>query len=282
MEMVMDMKLSGPLVLVGAGNMGGAMLAGWLARGLDPKVIHVQDPNPPPSIAELLAKAGVTAAATVHPSAPPAVLVMAVKPQVMDAVFPPVARLVGPQTIVLSVAAGKTIASFERHLSAKSAVIRTIPNTPAAVGRGITGAFANAATTLEQKHLAEQLLQAIGEVVWVEREDQIDAVTAVSGSGPAYVFHLVEALAAGGIAAGLPPETAQRLARATVSGAGEMLHQSLLDPATLRRNVTSPNGTTFAALQVMMGPNLDGERKLEALMIEAVAAAARRSQELAS
>lgn len=270
-------SLDGPLVLAGAGNMGGAMLAGWLKRGLSPAQIIVQDPGPPPATAELLAKHGIR---TIHAleslPAPPSVLLMAVKPQVMDAVFPPLARLVGPGTVVLSIAAGRTIASFEKHLPAGAAVVRAIPNTPAAVGRGITVATANAHVTDRHRQTITKLLSAIGEVAWVDDEALIDPVTAVSGSGPAYVFYLVEALAAAGVAAGLKAELAMQLARATVSGAGELLHQSPLDAATLRQNVTSPNGTTHAALQVLMAK--DG---LEPLMTAAVAAATKRSRELA-
>lgn len=270
-------SLDGPLVLAGAGNMGGAMLAGWLKRGLSPAQIIVQDPGPPPATAELLAKHGIR---TVHAleslPAPPSVLLMAVKPQVMDEVLPPLARLVGPGTVVLSIAAGRTIASFEKHLPAGAAVVRSIPNTPAAVGRGITVATANAHVTDRHRQTVTELLSAIGEVAWVDDEALIDPVTAVSGSGPAYVFYLVEALAAAGVAAGLKAELAMQLARATVSGAGELLHQSPLDAATLRQNVTSPNGTTHAALQVLMAK--DG---LEPLMTAAVAAATRRSRELA-
>ena len=270
-------RLDGPLVLAGAGNMGGAMLAGWLARGLDPAKIVVQDPGPPPATAELLAKHAVRSVQTIDKlPAPPSVLLMAVKPQVMDEVFPPLARLAGPETVVLSIAAGRTIASFEKHLPSGSAVVRSIPNTPAAVGRGITVATANAHVTQRHKDTVTELLSAIGEVAWVDNEALIDPVTAVSGSGPAYVFYLAECLAAAGIAAGLAPDLAAQLARATVAGAGELLHQSPLDAATLRQNVTSPNGTTFAALQVLMAD--DG---LKPLMTEAVAAATKRSRELA-
>jgi pyrroline-5-carboxylate reductase len=270
-------RLDGPLVLAGAGNMGGAMLAGWLARGLEPSNIIVQDPGPPPATAELLAKHGVRSVQSIENlPKPPAVLLMAVKPQVMDQVFPPLARLAGPQTVVLSIAAGKTIASFEKHLAAGTGVVRSIPNTPAAVGRGITAAAANAHVTARHKETVTELLSAIGEVAWVDDEALIDPVTAVSGSGPAYVFYMVEALAAAGVAAGLKADLAMQLARATVTGAGELLHQSPLDAATLRQNVTSPNGTTYAALQVLMAK--DG---LEPLMTTAVAAATKRSRELA-
>ncbi len=270
-------RLDGPLVLAGAGNMGGAMLAGWLARGLPPAQIIVQDPGPPPATADLLTKHGVRTVGTIDSlHKPPAVLLMAVKPQVMDEVFAPLAKLAGPSTVVLSIAAGRTIASFEKFLKPGAAVVRSIPNTPAAVGRGITVAAANAHVTDRHKQTVTELLSTIGEVAWVDDEALIDPVTAVSGSGPAYVFYMVEALAAAGVAAGLKPELAMQLARATMTGAGELLHQSPLDAATLRQNVTSPNGTTHAALQVLMAK--DG---LKPLLTAAVAAATKRSRELA-
>jgi pyrroline-5-carboxylate reductase len=273
----MALKLDGDLVLAGAGNMGGAMLAGWLEGGLDPKRIVVQDPSPPPRIAELLAKHGVKTVTTLSPSqTPPSVLLMAVKPQIMDEVFPPLAKLAGPDTVVLSIAAGKTIAGFERHLPKGSAVVRSIPNTPASVGRGITVAAANAHVTQRQKALCNGLLAAIGEVAWVDDEALIDPVTAVSGSGPAYVFYLAECLAEAGVKAGLAPDLAAKLARWTVAGAGELLHRSDQPAGVLRQNVTSPNGTTFAALQVLMG-----EKGLQPIMTEAVIAATKRSKELA-
>jgi pyrroline-5-carboxylate reductase len=207
---------------------------------------------------------------------PPAVIVVAVKPQVMDEVFPPLARLAGKGTVVLSIAAGRTIAGFERHLAPGVAVIRSMPNTPAAIGRGITVAVGNAHVTPAQRAACDALLRAVGEVAWVDDEGLIDAVTAVSGSGPAYVFYLAECLAEAGVKAGLAPELAQKLARWTVAGSGELLHRSDLGADVLRQNVTSPGGTTFAALQVLMA---DGG--LPKLMREAVAAATRRSRELA-
>ncbi|MDX2154888.1 MAG: pyrroline-5-carboxylate reductase [Hyphomicrobiaceae bacterium] len=274
----MSLSLDGDLILAGAGNMGGAMLAGWLAGGIDPKRVMVQDPSPPPAVKALLDKHGIAAHATLPArQTPPAVLLMAVKPQVMEEVFPPLARTAGPETVVLSIAAGKTIASFERHLMAGRAVVRSIPNTPAAVGRGITVAAPNGHVTPGQKSLCDALLSAIGEVAWVNDEALIDPVTAVSGSGPAYVFYLTECLAAAGVKAGLAPDLAMRLARATVTGSGELMHRSDLGADQLRKNVTSPNGTTFAALQVLMG-----EKGLEPLMTEAIAAATKRSRELAS
>lgn len=273
----MKIELDGPLLLVGAGKMGGAMLAGWLARGLDPAQVIVVDPAPPPEIKDLLAKHRIRLEATTpRLDTAPAVLLMAVKPQMMDAVFAPLAAIAGPGTVVISIAAGRTIASFEKHLKPGIAVIRTMPNTPAAIGRGITVCAANAAAHTRARALCETLLSAVGEVGWVEDEALIDAVTAVSGSGPAYVFLLVEAMAAAGAKAGLDPALAMRLARATVAGSGELLHQSDQPAATLRQNVTSPGGTTAAALGVLMGP--DG---LEPLMTKAVDAAARRGRELA-
>ena len=273
----MKIELNGPLLLVGAGKMGGAMLDGWLAQGLDPAKVIVVDPAPPPEIKELLAKRGVRHEASPPKLAtPPAVLLMAVKPQMMEAVFAPIAALAGPETLVISIAAGRTIASFEKHLAPGIAVIRTMPNTPAAIGRGITVCTANSAANIRARALCEALLSAVGEVGWVEDEALIDAVTAVSGSGPAYVFLLVEALAAAGAKAGLDAALAMRLARATVAGSGELLHRSDLSAATLRQNVTSPGGTTAAALGVLMGA--DG---LEPLLVKAVEAATRRGQELA-
>lgn len=273
----MSLKLDGPLVLAGAGKMGGAMLAGWLARGLDPALVIVQDPSPPPEIKAPLERYGIKSAPTPPLLArPPAVLLIAVKPQVMDQVFPPLARLAGPDTLVLSIAAGKTIASFERHLPTGAAVIRAMPNTPAAIGRGITVCCPNARTSGAQKELCGELLSAVGEVAFVDDEALIDPVTAVSGSGPAYVFLLAECLAEAGRQAGLDAELARKLADATVSGAGELLRQSGQDPATLRKNVTSPGGTTAAALAVLMAN--DG---LQPLLTKAVAAATGRGRELA-
>jgi pyrroline-5-carboxylate reductase len=207
---------------------------------------------------------------------PPAVLVIAVKPQAMDAVFPPLARLAGPDTLVVSIAAGRGIAGFERHLAADIAVVRAMPNTPAAVGRGITVCVGNAHLRPGQRDLCDALLGAVGQVAWVDDESAMDAVTAVSGSGPAYVFLLTECLAEAGVAAGLTEVLARQLARATVSGSGELLRLSEDDPAVLRRNVTSPGGTTAAALAVLMAPG-----GLKELLEKAVAAAARRSRELA-
>jgi pyrroline-5-carboxylate reductase len=263
------------LVLVGCGKMGGAMLEGWLRAGLPAGAVSVIDPSPPAEVRALIERAGVS---TRRPTAPPRVLLIAVKPQIMDGVLETITDLAGPDTLILSVVAGKTMARFEAQFGALARVVRTIPNTPAAVGRGVTGCVANAAASDDDRALAQALLEAVGRVVWVEDEAQIDAITAVSGSGPAYVFHMVEALAKAGVAAGLPEATALSLARATVEGAGELLFQaSDIGADQLRKNVTSPNGTTQAALDVLM----DQDSGLAPLMTRAVSAAARRSRELA-
>jgi pyrroline-5-carboxylate reductase len=278
----MSVAASGPILLVGAGRMGGALLKGWLAGGLPPRQIFVQEPSPPPDIAAAIAEAGIRTGSPPAMEAPPAVILLAVKPQMMDAVLPGVAPLAGPETVVLSIAAGTSIASIARHFAEPAAIVRAMPNTPAAIGRGITALCANAATNPEQRALCEALLKAGGETVWVGEEGLIDAVTAVSGSGPAYVFLLAECLAEAGRAAGLDADLAARLARVTVSGAGELLHQSPLGADELRRNVTSPGGTTEAALRILMGNGDPGaSQPLQELMTRAVDAALRRARELA-
>ncbi len=275
----MSLQFDGPVLLAGAGKMGAAMLSGWLARGLLARDVLIQEPQLGGDAAELAAKHGITVSPAFESLAvAPAVIIAAVKPQVMEQVFAPLAKLAGPNTVVLSIAAGKSIASFEKHLAPGAAVVRAMPNTPAAIGRGITGAVANAAVTPAQKAACDALLSAVGEVVWVDDERLIDAVTAVSGSGPAYVFYLAECLAEAGRATGLPADLAMQLARATVTGAGELMHRSPLPAATLRQNVTSPGGTTAAALSVLMRD----ENGLAALMREAVLAAEKRGRELGS
>ncbi|HMN37327.1 MAG TPA: pyrroline-5-carboxylate reductase [Hyphomicrobium sp.] len=275
----MSLKFDGPVLLAGAGKMGAAMLSGWLAQGLDPAGVIIQEPHLAGEAAELAGRHGIRAYSTVPAlPAPPAVIVIAVKPQVMEEVFAPLAAIAGPATAVLSIAAGKSIASFEKHLTAGAAVVRAMPNTPAAIGRGITGAVANGHVSAAQKAACDHLLRAVGDVVWVDDEALIDAVTAVSGSGPAYVFLLTECLAEAGRAAGLDGDLAMQLARATVTGAGELMHRSPLPAATLRQNVTSPGGTTAAALGVLMR----SPGGLRDLMCEAVNAAKRRGRELGS
>ena len=263
------------LILVGAGKMGGAMLEGWLALGLDPRGVVVIDPHASPALTALCEKHGARLNPPAAGLVAPEVLVLAIKPQMLEAAAPGIAPLVGPATLVVSIMAGKTVANIRARLPAK-AVVRAMPNTPAAVGRGVTGAFPDAGVSPRQRAMADALLRAIGGVEWVADEALIDAVTAVSGSGPAYVFYMVECMAAAGVAAGLPDDIALRLARATVEGSGELLHRDAGTPAgQLRVNVTSPGGTTAAALGVLMAK--DG---LAPLMERAVAAAKRRAGEL--
>jgi pyrroline-5-carboxylate reductase len=266
--------LPGSLVLVGAGKMGGALLEGWLRLGLDPARVAVIEPQPSPQIAAL-ARRGVRLNPDVRALTDVAAVVIAVKPQIAAEALPALAPLIGPSTLVVSIMAGRTLRSLSAALNGANALVRAMPNLPASIGRGITVAVALAANEA-QRDLAHRLLSATGTVAWVEDESLLDAVTAVSGSGPAYVFLLAEALAQAGAAAGLPPDLAEKLARETVAGAGELLHQSALDAAALRDNVTSPGGTTAAALEVLTGAN-----GLTPLMKKAVAAATARSRKLA-
>ena len=266
-------QFSGSLLLVGAGNMGSAMLDGWLGLGLSPERVTVLEPHPGPTVAALAGRGMRLNPETAHE--PATVAVLAVKPQNAAEVLPMLRSMVGAQTLVVSIMAGKTIKFLEDGLAPGAPIVRSMPNTPAAIGRGITVATPNARVTDAQRAIAHALLAAIGSVEWVDDESLLDGVTAVSGSGPAYVFLLAESLARAGVAAGLPAALAARLARETVAGAGELLQRSRLDPSTLRQNVTSPGGTTAAALAVLMG-----EGGLDRLMEQAVAAAADRSREL--
>lgn len=258
------------VVLLGCGKMGSAMLEGWLKQGVPPAAICVLEPHP----SDWLTATGVHLNAGL-PDAP-AIVLLAVKPQMMGAALPQVAALGNGATLFLSIAAGTTLASFEATFGAQTPIIRAMPNTPAAVGRGITAITGNAHASEADLALAEALLSAVGQVVRLEGEHQMDAVTAVSGSGPAYVFHLIEALAQAGEAEGLPADLAMQLARATVCGAGELAHQAAEPASQLRVNVTSPGGTTAAALSVLM----DKETGLPPLMARAVKAAADRGREL--
>jgi pyrroline-5-carboxylate reductase len=251
--------------------MGGAMLTGWLAQGLDPARVVVIEPQPSPDISAL-ATQGITLNPTSVRTAD--TLVVAVKPQMFREAGAGLKSMVGDTTLVVSIMAGTTIAVLQEVCG--GAVVRAMPNTPAAIGRGITVAVAAGDVSAAQRAVTHALLRATGAVEWVEDEALMDAVTAVSGSGPAYVFLLAEELAKAGVAAGLPEALATRLARETVAGSGELLHQSDLASATLRQNVTSPGGTTAAALNVLMA---DGG--LQQLMERAVAAATARSRELA-
>ena len=267
-------KLS--LCLVGAGNMGGAMLGGWLSGGHDAGHIHIIDPSLAPAMAEMAGQHGVRVFADAKDAPGADVVIVAVKPQMMEAVLPQLAGIIKAETVVVSVAAGTSIATLETSFAAVSPkVIRCMPNTPAMVQRGVTVCVGNSRVNDDDRANVTALMEAIGTVEWVEDEGLIDAVTGVSGSGPAYVFYLAEVLAQAGEAAGLPADLAKRLARSTVCGAGELMHQSPLEAATLRENVTSPNGTTAAALGVLMAD--DG---MTPLMEKAVSAATKRSREL--
>jgi pyrroline-5-carboxylate reductase len=267
-------NVAGAVMLVGAGKMGGALLQGWLDLGLDPAKVVVIEPEPAAEIAALAAR-GAKILAKPKRVEDLAALFIAVKPQVAADAVAALKGVAGSSTVVVSVMAGKTI-GFLATAFPEHAVVRAMPNTPAAVARGITVAVPNARVKDNQRAVAQTLLAAVGAVEWVDDEGLIDAVTAVSGSGPAYVFLLAECLARAGAAAGLPAELSARLARATVAGSGELLYRSPHDAATLRENVTSQGGTTAAALAVLMAP--DG---LDPLMNRAVAAATRRSRELA-
>jgi pyrroline-5-carboxylate reductase len=272
------MRLDGPLLLIGCGKMGGALLSGWLEQGVEAAAVTVVEPYAP--AAKALAGRGVRCLAARREIAPdyaPAVVVFAIKPQQIDAAVPDYRPFVRPAAVFLSIAAGKTIGTFQSRLGEEAAVVRAMPNTPAAVGRGMSVLCANDRVSAAQRTLCGALLSAVGEVAWVEDEALLDPVTAVSGGGPAYVFLLIETLARAGVEAGLPEDLAMRLARQTVAGAGELVHQASEPAATLRANVTSPGGTTVEALNILMAP--DG---LQALMTRAIAAATRRSRELAS
>ncbi len=258
------------LVMLGCGKMGSAMLEGWLGSGLKPDAVHIVDPYP----SDWVKAQGVHLNGTL-PEAP-AVALVAVKPQMMDEALPQLAPMGGGNTLVLSVAAGTPISRFEAVLGGGTRVIRAMPNTPAAVGKGITAIIGSDAASEDDADTAEQLLSAIGQVVRLDTEDQIDAVTGVSGSGPAYVFYMIDALAAAARAEGLPEEMAMALAKATVAGAGALAETADETPEQLRINVTSPNGTTQAGLEVLM----DGETGLAPLMKRTVAAATNRSREL--
>ena len=255
------------LVLVGAGKMGGAMAAGWLAGGLAGSSLTILEPHPSDEIARLASDYG----AALNPADPPPpdVLALAIKPQSLDAVAPAIAPLAGERTLVLSILAGKTIADLKARLPRTRAAVRAMPNTPAAIGRGVTAAYASPEATAEQRVWTENLLRSVGAFHWLDDEAAIDIVTAISGGGPAYVFALTEALAAAAESLGLPPDLSMSLARGTVEGAGELMRREPgTPPSVLRKNVTSPGGTTAAALAV-----LHGEDGLHPLMTRAPGAA---------
>lgn len=265
------------IILVGCGNMGEALLAGWLEQGVAAEAVCVIEPDPSRA-SQVRERYGVRCLADpsgLQDGAAPDAVVLAVKPQMLDAIAPAYSRFAAADTVVLSIAAGRTLSSLAELLG-DHAIVRAMPNTPAAVRAGITVACANAMVSDAQRAAVDTLLAAVGAVDWVDDETLIDAVTAVSGSGPAYVFLLAECLADAGIAAGLPPDLSRRLARQTVIGAAQLLAQASDDPAVLRRKVTSPGGTTEAALAI-----LRDEPGLASLLTAAVRAAAARSRQLA-
>ena len=259
------------ILLLGCGKMGSALLKGWISSGLAPESIFVLEPNPSPWVLsqDVVLNGGL-------PAAPPAVCVIAVKPQILPDAVKSVAPLGGGRTLILSIAAGIRIEFLDRAFGAGTPVIRAMPNTPAAIGHGISALIGNELADPGQLDLAEQLLSAVGETVRLERESQMDAVTALSGSGPAYVFHMIEAMAQAGSEQGLPPDLALRLAKSTVAGAGKLAVETGSSPSQLRIDVTSPAGTTEAALKFLMDENTG----LAALMSRSVRAAAERSREL--
>lgn len=269
-------KLERPLAVVGVGHMGGAFARGLIATGLGPRLILI-DPAVKPGDARAFRSAGALVAgdARAIAAANPQAIILAVKPQMMAAVAPAYAEA-ARTALVVSIAAGTSIESLNVWLASPPGLVRAMPNLPASIGKGISAAFATPTTTAAQRKLASTLLAALGDLVWLDREDLLNAVTAVSGSGPAYVFLLVEALAAAAERQGLPPEIARRLARRTIEGAGALLAATTTDPAGLRRSVTSPGGTTEAALRV-----LTADARFQTLLAEAVAAATARGFELA-
>lgn len=270
--------IKGTILLVGCGKMGSALLEGWFKRGLNPVDVMIVEPAGRPAV-KLCDKHRALTVLTSSDQIPrdfnPDVVMFAVKPQVSDGIVPQYARFTRQHPVFLSILAGKTVAFFKSHLGADASVVRAMPNTPAAVGKGISALFSAPEVTPEQKRICDVLMSAVGQVVWLDHEQQMDGVTAVSGSGPAYVFLLAEVLAQAGQDAGLPPAMAEQLARATIAGSGALLEQSSDAAATLRQNVTSPNGTTAAALHVLMT-----DQRLQKLVHDAVQAAARRSKEL--
>ncbi len=267
---------AGTVVLVGCGQMGSAMLRGWLASEAAQRFEVIEPAGAPAAVAASPRVSAHSSPGELAADLAADAVVFAIKPQVANDVVPAYRRFVRPQTVFLSIAAGKTIGGLARHLG-DAAIVRAMPNTPAAIGRAISVACANPRVSAAQRQLCEGLLAAIGESTWVDDEGLMDAVTAVSGSGPAYVFLLIEALAAAGEKAGLPAALALQLAKATIAGSGELARSSIETPTRLREAVMSPGGTTIAALDVLMGEN-----GLAELMEEAVAAATRRSRELAS
>jgi pyrroline-5-carboxylate reductase len=268
-------SVPGAVLLVGAGKMGGALLESWLVNGLPPALVSVIEPSPAPELTKFLSAKRI--ARNPQPPLLPthAAVVLAVKPQTAPDALKQIARFIGRDTVVVSIMAGRTLGFLAKHLPTGAAIVRAMPNTPASIGRGITVAVPNARVKGGARDLADALLAATGPVEWIKNEKWMDAVTAVSGSGPAYVFLLAESLARAGVAAGLPKALAVKLARETVAGSGELLHRSEVEAAKLRENVSSPGGTTAAALKILMAKG-----GLDPLLKKAVAAATKRSRQL--
>ena len=278
MSYLSDILAHQPLLVIGCGQMGGALLRGWLLKGLSPDIVHIVDPQinkvcPP----EALQASRYKSLDEVPNDLSPRVALLAVKPQMMGAVLPAFGHLVGMETLVLSIAAGTRMSYLQNEIGGAPKIIRAMPNTPSAIGKGVAVLVANDACVEADRELASALLSVSGEVYWIEDESLLDAVTGLSGSGPAYVFHLVEAMTAGGVAAGLEPELAEALARRTVIGAGALLEAREDSSEQLRKNVTSPKGTTEAALNIIMK---DGA--FERLMCKAILAATKRGKELSN
>lgn len=268
-----------PLVVIGAGKMGGALLNGWLQDGISPSDIMIIDPAIAEAGSSEFHEKGIRIEATPPENTVAQTLIIAIKPQMMGRVLPQISGLGAPQTLIVSVAAGTPTCEFKAAFSHNPdpAVVRVMPNTPSQVGKGMSVIFANEAVSAEKRDYVDKLMCAVGTTEWIDDESLMDAVTAVSGSGPAYVFHLVEAMASAGVAAGLPPQTAEKLARQTVIGGGALLDASQESAATLRQNVTSPGGTTAAALAVLTA---EDKKNLTKLMTKAVKAATKRGRQL--
>lgn len=271
-----ETRSTSPVAIIGAGKMGSALLESWVGLGLKSEFIVVVEPKPADSLREITGKYGIRLVSNLEDLGPVSTLFLAVKPQEADSILSYFRGFIGNNTLIISIMAGKSIRLISEKIGRQAAIVRAMPNIAASIGRGITVAIGNSLVRNEHAELARGLLMATGLVEWIEDESFMDAVTAVSGSGPAYVFLLAEALERAGTAAGLPAQLAAQLARYTVSGSGELLYRSDLGPSVLRKNVTSPGGTTAAALDVLMSPE-----GLERLMTQAVAAAAKRSKELA-
>lgn len=271
----MTINIGGPLLLVGAGKMGSAMASGWLEQGLAPESLFIQDPNPCADAQKLIAEHGLISGDDLTLPSVPIIIVLAIKPQMMAELLPALAEKAGENTLFLSIAAGQSLTSLATHLGDNQPIVRSMPNTPAAIGRGMTVACSNNFVMPDQVEHCITLLSSVGEIAWIEDEAHMDAVTAVSGSGPAYLFAMTECLALSGIHQGLDAKLAWKLAKITMEGAAALMRQSGENPVVLRKNVTSPGGTTEAALNVLMG-----KKGLPKLMDRAIAAAAARSKEL--